>query len=173
MGEPSASTATRPSSIFAHKISGFSVVPTCLNSEYGFLARNFPMYDESGTPSMSMAEMRSSISFTIFSSAMPARYATTTAVLLARPTSSVMNRRAGVFRRRRMRLMLVFTSSMNPSRGPFTVMEVCGSMIARRETFLVPSTMPSAMPSMSNRGFPERISLQAVCKSSAGFVSGK
>ena len=40
MGEPSTSTAMRPSSILAQRISGFSVVPACLNSERGRSARN-------------------------------------------------------------------------------------------------------------------------------------
>ena len=33
MGEPSTINAILPSSIFAINISGFSVLPTCLNSE--------------------------------------------------------------------------------------------------------------------------------------------
>ena len=95
-----------------------------------------------------------------------------TAVWLRLPSVSVSKRRSGVIRRRRTRLMLVFTSSMNPSRGPLTVMEVCGSLMARRVTFLVPRMIAPQIPSMRRAGLPDKISFAAAATSSALLISG-
>ncbi len=170
MGEPSTRIPMRPSSIFAHRISGFSVVPACLKTECGRSVRNCAIYEESGTPSIAVSCMRAHTFFTRDSSAIPFRYATHTAVPLCLPTVSISNCRFGVLKRRRIRLLFVLTSSINPSRGPLTVIAVCGSITARSATFFVPKIMAPAIPSINSAGFPERISKAAVSASSASFA---
>ena len=96
-----------------------------------------------------------------------------TAVPLRRPASSITNIRSGVFNRRRMRPMFVLISSMNPSRGPLTAMEVCGSLTARRATFLVPRMIYPSTPPMTRAGLPAKISREQAEASSASRSSGK
>ena len=74
------------------------------------------------------------------------------------PTVSVSNCRSPVFSLLRRSAMLVLMSSIKPSRGPLTAMDVGGSVMVRTGIFFTPMISALSSPSTMSAVFPESTS---------------
>jgi len=101
-------------------------------------------------PSTSIRSILCDNRSTIFSSATPLIYIKATVVEEYLPTSKVFTTRSGDFMRLRTRDILVFISSIKPSRGPFITDEVGGSPIARAAGFRKEKIYALSSPSIKN-----------------------